>query len=210
MAKEKKTIKTVGGRLSYAYLATPKPKPQKNGKDVPARYETVVLLDPTNPAHKKSIDEIKAEAIRVAQEKFGANVELKKLVLAFGNGDKKAIDEDGQVNPTYEAYRGMFYVNTSTSDKPRIYNRNREIIGKDHPQFPYSGCYANVNFDLYAWTFTENNMTRRGVSVNLQAVQFDHDGEAFGGRTNVNPEDDFEALGDAPGTASAGSDFDFD
>jgi hypothetical protein len=129
MAKiEKNVIKLPEGRLSYAYLATPKPKPPKNGKEVAPRYETVVLLDPTNAVQKAAIDALKAEAVRIAQAEWGTNVEMKKLVLAFGNGDKKAIDEDGAVNPTYEAYRGMVYVNTGTADKPLIANRNGHLI----------------------------------------------------------------------------------
>jgi hypothetical protein len=212
MAKiEKTVIKLPEGRLSYAYLATPKPKPPKNGKEVAPRYETVVLLDPSNAAQKAAIDAIKAEAVRVAQEKFGANVELKKLVLAFGNGDKKAMDDEGGVNPTYEAYKGMYYINTSTSDKPLIANRRGELIDKTNAQFPYSGCYANVRVTLYPWHYTENNMTRRGVSVELRSVQFVKDGDAFGGRQAINPEEEFEALGDAPGTTSSSADpFDLD
>jgi hypothetical protein len=208
---DKNIIKLPEGRLSYAYLATPKPKPPKNGKEVAPRYETVVLLDPTNATQKAAIDALKAEAVRIAQEAFGANVEMKKLVLAFGNGDKKAIDEDGAVNPTYEAYKGMVYVNTSTSDKPLIANRGGHLIEKTDAQFPYSGCYANVRVTLYPWTFTENNMTRRGISVDLRSIQFVRDGTAFGGRQTINPEEEFEALGDAPGTTSSVVDpFDLD
>jgi hypothetical protein len=214
MAKiEKNVIKLPEGRLSYAYLATPKPKPPKNGKEVAPRYETVVLLDPTNAVQKAAIDALKAEAVRVAQAEWGTNVEMKKLVLAFGNGDKKAIDEDGAVNPTYEAYRGMVYVNTSTSDKPLIANRNGHLIDKTDAQFPYSGCFANVKVTLYPWKYTEPGatMTRRGISVDLRSVQFVRDGEAFGGRQSINAEEEFEALGDAPGTTTSSADpFDLD
>jgi hypothetical protein len=215
MAKiEKAVIKLPEGRLSYAYLATPKPKPPKNGKEVAPRYETVVLLDPSNAAQKAAIDQVKAEAVRIAKAEWGDNVELKKLVLAFGNGDKKAIDEDGAINPTYEAFKGMYYVNTSTSDKPLIANRRGELIEKTNAQFPYSGCYANVRVTLYPWKYTEpgSTMTRRGISVDLRSVQFVKDGDAFGGRTAINPEEEFEALGDAPGTTSSSSadSFDFD
>lgn len=198
---EKVVTKLPGGRLSYAYLESPKPKPPKNGKEVAGRYETVVLLDPSNAEQKAAIDAIKADAVRVAKAAFGDNVELKKLVLAFGNGDKKAIDEDGGVNPTYEAYKGMYYINTSTSGKPLIANRRGELVDKTSAQFPYSGCYCNVKVSLYPWTFTEGNVTRRGISVDLRSVQFVADGEAFGGRTAINPEEEFEALGDAPGSA---------
>lgn len=203
---EKNIIKLPEGRLSYAFLATPKAKPPKNGKEVAPRYETVVLLDPTNAEQKTAIDALKAEAVRIAKAAFGDGVEMKKLVLAFGNGDKKAKDEEGAIDPTYEAYLGKFYVNTSTSDKPLIANRRGELIDKTNAQFPYSGCYANVKVTLYPWTFTENNMTRRGISVDLRSIQFVKDGEQFGGRQAINPEEEFEALGDAP-AATTSDDF---
>lgn len=208
---EKVVVKLPGGRLSYAYLESPKPKPAKSGKETAGRYETVVLLDPSNVEQKAAIDAIKADAVRVAKAAFGANVDLKSLVLAFGNGDKKAFDtivddDTGQVlrteNPTYAAYKGMYYVNTSTPDKPLIANRRGELVDKTNAQFPYSGCYANVKVTLYPWTFTEEGVgTRRGISVDLRSVQFVADGEAFGGRAAINPEEEFEALGDAPGSA---------
>ena len=206
---EKVVLKLPEGRLSYAFLANPKPKPPKNGKEVAPRYETAVLLDPSVPVQKAAIDALKADALRVAHAAFGSNVEMKKLVLGFGNGDKKAIDEDGGINPSYEAYKGMYYVNTSSADKPLIANRRGALVDKTDAQFPYSGCYANVKVTLYPWTFTENNMTRRGISVDLRSIQFVRDGEAFGGRVAINPEEEFEALGDAPGAVDDDS-FNFD
>lgn len=214
---EKVVTKLPSGRLCYAYLESPKPKPAKNGKEAAGRYETVVLLDPSNAEQKAAVDAIKADAVRVAKAAFGANVDVKSLVLAFGNGDKKAFDtvvddDTGQVirteNPTYAAYKGMYYVNTSTPDKPLIANRRGELVDKTSAQFPYSGCYANVKVTLYPWTFIEEGVgTRRGISVDLRSIQFVRDGEAFGGRAAINPEEEFEALEDAPAGAG-GSDWD--
>ena len=201
---ERNVIKLPEGRLSFAYLATPKAKPRRDdGSQPDPTYEAVVLLDPSNSAHAAAIKALKEEAQRIAaSDPKLAGVPVKKLVLAFGSGDKKAIDEDGASDPTYEAYKGMFYVNTASRQKPLIGDRSGKVIEKEHPQFPYSGCYANVRVTLYPWHHVQTN--RRGISVDLRSVQFVKDGPAFG-RGPVDPDEEFEPLGDAAEGAASTS-----
>lgn len=203
--KVRKVIKLPEGRLCYAYLSKPKTKPPRPDGSIPEpKYETAVLLDPSNPAHAKTIAEIKAEAQRLASETPElAGTPLKKLVLGFGNGDKKAVDDEGERNPTYAAYEGMFYVNTSSATRPLIGDRSGHEIGQDNAQFPYSGCYANVKITLFPWHHVPTK--RKGISVDLRSVQFVRDGEAFG-RGSLSAETEFEPLDEGAETPVATAD----
>jgi hypothetical protein len=55
----------------------------------------------------------------------------------------------------------------------------------------YSGCYARVSINAFAYNTNGN----RGISFGLNHVQKTRDGDFLGGRTRA--EDDFEALEDA-------------
>lgn len=202
MTQEKrKVIKLPEGRLSYAYLTTPRAKPPRADGSIPEpKYEAVVLLDPTKPAHAKVIAEIKAEMVRMAAEDPKlAGTPVKKLVLGCGSGDKKAVDEEGEANPSYESFKGMFYVNAANDRRPLIGNRSGQEIGKDDAQFPYSGCYANVKVTPFAWHHTPTK--RRGISFDLRSIQFVKDGPAFG-RGALDAESEFEPLEEGESVAT--------
>jgi len=196
MAKtEKKVLKLKNARLSF--LSIDKPKgfaPQPGEKPKPPKYQGTALLDPVVKADAAIIAEVKAEAARLAKDKWGETP--KKLILCFGNGDKKAVDEDGEENETYEAYKGKFYLAAASEIKPVVANRAGRVIESGDPQYPYSGCYGNMNVTLYTWEHPPTK--RKGISADFRSLQFVKDGEAFG-RGPVDPEEEFEVMDEEEG-----------
>lgn len=206
MAKIEKVIhKLAGARMSFLQLEKPRSfGVGDDGKAKEATYQGTALLDPTNEEHKKIIAALKADAIAIAKAKWGDGVEMKKLVLAFGDGNKKAVDSEGEVNPTYESYKNMFYVAATSKNKPLVANRAGELILPDNAQYPYSGSYGNMKITLFAWEYPK--MNRRGMSCELRSVQYVKDGPAFG-RGPIKAEDEFEGEGDEPAATTADDDF---
>lgn len=172
-------------------------QPKKGAKP---RYESNFLLDPSNKAHAATILAIKQEAARVAKEKFGDKVDLKKLKLGFGTND-----EDSKFCP------GFFFVQTWSKlddGPPIIVNRGREPTNGKDPESVYAGATVHTSTTAFAWEFTEKGedgskgITKRGVSFNLRPIQFVEKTPAFSQRSEIVIDEEFEALGDAANKAS--------
>lgn len=203
-SKDRKVIKAYG-RLSFPQLD----KPRAFGTNKVEKYQATNLIDSSSPEGAATKAEIKAEAVRLAKEKWGDSVEMKKLTLCFGDGDKKAVDSEGEENKTYAAYKGLFYISAASERRPLIANRAGELIEAGNAQFPYAGSFGNLKTSLYAWEFRDGNLLKRGISADLRSYQFVKDGESFG-RAPIDPDEEFEAYGDeAAPTAKTGTDDDF-
>lgn len=179
-------------RLSFAQLD--KPKAFKPGQD--ARYEATFLLDPTNAEHAKQIAIIKAEAKKLVLAEWGEKPS--GLELCFGMADEHP------KKSKYDGYKGMFFIVTANKDQPTIVGRNKvdEAFVAQRPgssEWPFSGAYVNTNPTLW----TQKNTFGNAIRANLRIVQFVRKGPAFGaGSADANEE--FQALGDAPGTTAGG------
>jgi hypothetical protein len=90
-------------------------------------------------------------------------------------------------------YAGHYFFNVTSAQKPGIVDKNLQQI--TDPSEIYSGCYARVSVNFYAF----NNNGNRGIAVGLRNVQKLRDGEPLGGGRS-RPEDDF-------GDSAAGDDF---
>lgn len=175
-------IKIKNARLSFAKLE--KPLPVAEGGE--PRYDGTALLDPSDKEHQAIIKTIKAAAEKIAKETF-KGVVPSNIRLCFGPGDDKfAVKPD-----TYAAYKGLWYISAHEKVRPGIANRKGEAVMPGEPQFPYSGCYVNMNITL--WCFPGGKGSGPQVNANLRAVQFVKDGPAFG-RATVNVEEEFDAI----------------
>ena len=175
-------------RLSFARLF--KPKAFQEGQD--PRYEATFLLDPSNADHAATISTIRAQAKKMIED---GGYDAEDFKLCFGKGDKKK----------YDGYKGMIYVSTNNRTRPTVVTRNRTPVQEGEPEAPYSGCYVNGSITLWL----QDNKFGKRINANLRAVQFVKDGPAFGVQP-VDPEEEFEALGDSPAaaTTAAGEDWD--
>lgn len=186
-------IKTDAGQivLTNVRLAYPdlyKAVPFKNDPKNTPRFGITVLVPKTA---EDVCDKLQAEINKLAKEKH----KLNKLPEA----DSCLTDGDAKSN---EAYHGHWvlslyaYPNEKSRDggAPQVLDRNKKPIAKGDPREPYSGCYGNVVFDLYAPT------NWKKVSGGLKAVQFVADGEPIGASTDLSvlpelPDEEEDAAG---------------
>ena len=87
-----------------------------------------------------------------------------------------------------EAYKGHWFINANSNTAPQIVDRAvNPILDKTEV---YSGCYARVSLNFYAF----NSNGNKGIACGLGNIQKVRDGEPLGGRTNA--ADDFATLDD--------------
>lgn len=174
MAKEKsKTLVIVPARLSYAFVWHP--------SDDDGSYSTALLI---NKEDTKAVAKVK-DAIKAA-------IEANKSKLANSKGklpsNLKLPLHDGDAERDTPEYEGMLYLNAKTMQRPPIFDRRREKITDEEEV--YSGCYANVAINFYAF----NKGGNIGIGAGLMGIQKVRDGERLSG-SSVSA-DDFEDLGD--------------
>jgi hypothetical protein len=197
MAKSKtsEVFKLFDVRASFAQLDVAKSfKPGQK-----KRYELTVLLDPTREDHAKQIALIKDHAKKLVIAQWGEKPE--DLQKCFGLADEHPKKKK------YDGYKGMFYfvMARNEDDGPAT------IVGRTKvdeafvaqrpgmPEWPFSGAFVNTNPTLWA----QDNEWGKAIRGNLRIVQFVRKGDAFG-KGSADANDEFQALGDAPGTTAGG------
>ena len=172
MANQKNTTKVVTGvvRLSYANIWDPA---SINGGT--PKYSVSLIISKDD---EKTLDAINAaidNAIKEGAAKFGGKVPNKaSLKLPLRDGDTERDDE---------AYKNAFFVNANSTTAPQIVDRSVQPI-LDRTEV-YSGCYARVSINFYAF----NSNGNRGIACGLGNIQKVKDGEPLGGKTSAT--DDF-------------------
>ena len=172
MANKTNNTKVVTGvvRLSYEHVWEPA---SVNGSN--PKY-SVSLIIPKDDA--KTIAAINAAidaAIKDGAAKFGGKIPPKgALKLPLRDGDTERDDE---------AYRNAYFVNANSTTAPQIVDRAVQPI-LDRSEV-YSGCYARVSINFYAF----NSNGNKGVACGLGNIQKVRDGEPLGGKSSA--ADDF-------------------
>lgn len=165
-------VVTGRARLSYVNLFTP--RAQNEGQD--AKYSVCVLIPKSDT---KTVNAIKA-AIEAAKEagkaSWGGKVPAGlKVPLRDGDTERDTAE-----------YKGHWFINASSKNKPGVVDSNVQAI-LDSDQV-YSGCYGRVSINFYAYNTNGN----RGIAAGLGNVQKVADGEPLSGRSRA--EDDFTAV----------------
>ena len=169
---KKATTKVVTGivRLSYANVWEPA---SINGSK--PKY-SVSLIIPKGDT--KTIADINAAidaAIQEGAAKFGGKIPNKAAL--------KLPLRDGDIERDDEAYKGSYFVNANSTTAPEVVDRSlQRILDRNEV---YSGCYARVSINFYAF----NSNGNRGVACGLGNIQKVRDGEPLGGKTSA--ADDF-------------------
>lgn len=157
-------------RLSYANVWEPT---SINGGT--PKYSVSLIIPKSD---KKTIEAINAAvdaAIKDGASKFGGKIPNKAaLKLPLRDGDTEREDE---------AYKDSYFVNANSTTAPQIVDRSVQPI-LDRAEV-YSGCYARVSINFYAF----NSNGNRGIACGLGNIQKIRDGEPLGGRTSA--ADDF-------------------
>jgi len=158
-------------RFSYAHVF----EPTAMSEDEPKKYSTAILIPKKD---KKTVAAIEAAVAAAKEEgkskKFGGKIpSILKLPLRDGDEEK----------PEDEVYKGMWFLNASSTKRPGVVDADRNEI-MDKEEF-YSGCWGRASINFYAFAGKA-----KGIAVGLNGVQKLEDGENLSGGS-FNADEDF-------------------
>ena len=175
MAMNATKVVTGKVRLSYAHVWEP-----VSINDSKPKYSVSLVIPKSDKETIKAINAAVDTAIEEGIAKFGGKKPNKAaLKLPLRDGDTERDDE---------VYKNCFFVNANSTTAPQIVDRSvQPILDREEV---YSGCYARVSINFYAYNTNGN----KGIACGLGNIQKIADGEALGGRTTA--KDDFSSLED--------------
>ena len=172
-ATRKETKVTTGKiRLSYAHIFEPHAMEGQEPK-----YSVSIIIPKSDKETLKAIKEATDLAKKNGASKWNGKTPA-NLMTPLRDGDEERPDD--------EAYAGCYFLNASSKNKPGIVDQNVQPI-MDATEV-YSGCYARVTLNFYAYNASGN----KGIAAGLGNIQKLEDGEPLGGFTRA--EDDFGAV----------------
>ena len=172
------STKVVTGIVRLSYANVWEPKSINGGKE---KYSVSLIIPKSD---KKTIDAINKAvdaAIEDGISKFGGKKPNKAAI--------KLPLRDGDIERDDEAYKDSFFVNANSTTPPQIVDAHVQPI-LDRSEV-YSGCYAKVSVNFYAFNTNGN----KGIACGLGNIQKVRDGESLGGG-RVTAADDFGAADD--------------
>lgn len=162
-------------RLSYVFVE------EKNDDD---KYSVCILIP---KGDKETLAKVNAAVEAVKADPKSASTWSSKWLASF-----KAPLRDGDTERDTEKspeYAGMYFINCSTKTKPDLVGLTKdEFTGKLarlEPGEVYSGCYARVSINFYAYNVDGG----KGIAAGLNNIQKVDDGERLSGRADA--DDDF-------------------
>jgi len=164
--------KVITGEVRLSYVSIDKPTAINGGTP---KYKTALLIDKKDTKTLNDINAAIDAAIQAGAPKFGGKIPNKAAL--------KLPLRDGDIERDDEAYKGCFFVNANSVSAPQVVDRNRQPI-QDLSEV-YSGCYARVSINFYAF----NSNGNRGIACGLGNIQKLRDGERLGGKSSA--ADDF-------------------
>lgn len=177
MANQNKTKVITGVNTRLSYFHGWEPVSINNG---PEKYSVSVLIPKDDQDTINAINAAIDAAITEGIAKFGGKKPNKAAI--------KIPIRDGDVERDDEAYKGHFFLNANSITAPQIVDKAvKPILDRNEV---YSGCYARVSLNFYAF----NSNGNKGVACGLGNIQKIRDGEPLGGRANAS--EDFSTLDD--------------
>ena len=172
MANVRKTKVITGKNTRLSYFHGWEPTSINGG---PERYSVSVLIPKDDKETVKAINDAVDAAIEEGIAKFGGKKPNKAAIkLPLRDGDTEREDE---------AYAGHWFINANSKTAPQIVDKVvKPILDRDEV---YSGCYARVSLNFYAF----NSNGNKGIACGLGNIQKIRDGEPLGGRSSAT--DDF-------------------
>ena len=170
-----KVVTGINTRLSYFHGW--EPASINGGAE---KYSVSVLIPKSDLETVKAVNAAIDAAIEEGVSKFGGKKPNRAAI--------KLPLRDGDVERDDEAYKGHWFINANSTTPPQIGDRAvKPILDRSEV---YSGCYARVSLNFYAF----NSNGNKGIACGLGNIQKVRDGEPLGGRTNA--VDDFATLDD--------------
>jgi len=175
MSNMMNTTKVVTGKVRLSYAHIWEAYSSEQGKE--PKFSTAILIPKTDGITLKKIaDAVEAAKINDKSKLAASTGQLPfNLKLPLRDGDAERPDD--------EAYRGMFFLNASSKQRPQVVDINlNDIIT---PAEVYSGCYCRVSLNFYGFSMNGN----KGIAVGLNNIQKLQDGEPLAGGSSA--ADDF-------------------
>lgn len=170
-----KVITGTGTRLSYFHGW--EPISINGGAE---KYSVSVLIPKSDTETVSAINAAIDAAIEEGVAKFGGKKPNKAAI--------KLPLRDGDVERDDEAYKGHCFINANSTTAPQIVDRQvKPILDRSEV---YSGCYARVSLNFFAF----NSNGNKGIACGLGNIQKVRDGEPLGGKSTA--ADDFATLAD--------------
>ena len=212
-----KTIVVPDVLLSYAYLAQPYVGKDNQGKDKPTFCSHGVF------ARGHAAEALISGAIaEIAKNAWGEDIveqaviqadgstaiqkmpKFKAMLVQFKQENKLPLRDGNRRQPLQDPYKGNLFISANNERRPKIAVTRGGVnteIGPDDPQFPYSGCRANLIVDLWCQG-TPSKPSKWGSRINCQlvGVQFLAHGQKLGGGGRVA---DLSEFGICPADADA-------
>jgi len=177
MSNQAKTKVITGTNTRLSYFHGWEPVSINGGAE---KYSVSVLIPKSDTATVKAINDAIDAAITEGIAKFGGKKPNRTAI--------KTPLRDGDVEREDEAYRGHWFINANSTTQPQIVDRAvRPILDRSEV---YSGCYARVSLNFYAF----NSNGNKGIAAGLGNIQKIRDGEPLGGKASA--ADDFTTLDD--------------
>ncbi len=152
------TVNSPKGQIAFPKVF--RPEMNDAGKEI---YSCSVLV-----GNNEDISNIKKIVKEAAVEKWGEKLP-KPLGLPFKDGNEKDLEK-------YPNFADKIVLSAKTQFQPQIIDERREEI-LDENAF-YAGCEGRMAVSAYAWEFRG----KKGVSLNLIAIQKTGEGERIGQR----------------------------
>ena len=177
MANKNNPTKVVTGVVRLSYANVWEPASINGGKP---KYGVSLIIPKSDTKTIADINRAVDNAIKDGAAKFGGKIPPRgALKLPLRDGDLEREDE---------AYKNAFFVNANSNTAPQIVDLSVQPI-LDRGEV-YSGCYARVSINFYAF----NSNGNRGIACGLGNIQKVRDGEPLGGKASA--ADDFGTVDD--------------
>ena len=175
--KVKNPMKVITGpNTRWSYCNVWQPKSINGGTP---KYSVSLIIPKSDTV---TINKIKA-AIEAAYKEGEAKLKGNGRSVPALSVLKTPLRDGDAERPDDEAYANAYFVNANSTTAPQIVDRSVQPI-LDRAEV-YSGCYARVSINFYAF----NSNGNRGIACGLGNIQKVRDGEPLGGRSSA--ADDF-------------------
>ena len=162
-----------GVRTRLSYLHVNEPQSFNGGK---AKYSTVTIIPKTD---NDTVSKIQG-CIRAAYQKDADKLKNKGVLPPF-EAIRSPLRDGDLERPDDPAYAGCWFISAKSDKKPEVVDQNADPMDA---ALLYSGCYARVAMNFYAYNTNGN----RGITAGLNGIQFVRDGEPLGSHFDAQKE----------------------
>ena len=168
MANQNEATKVVTGVVRLSYANVWEPVSIKGGTP---KFSVSLIIPKDDEKTLAAINAAIDAAIQDGVSKFGGKIPNRAAL--------KLPLRDGDIERDDEAYTGSYFVNANSTTAPQIVDRAVQPI-LDRGEV-YSGCYARVSINFYAFNTNGN----RGVACGLGNIQKVKEGDPLSGKSSA-------------------------